>query len=210
MSVLTLFGQSALAGMAIAAPIGPIGMLCLQRTITQGPACGLASGLGVACADACHALLGALGASAITRWLLSVAPWLALAGAVCLLWMGLGSLRAQAPRPASPSSSRGLLANWGSALALTLSNPMTILSFLALFMQLAGRAAPGPIEGSVMVAGIFCGSALWWLLLTQGGGRLLLRLGTPATRRLNQACGVVLTGMGIWLAASAAARLVAL
>ncbi|WP_036665884.1 LysE family translocator [Paludibacterium yongneupense] len=207
MSAVTLFTQSALAGLAIAAPIGPIGMLCLQRTIRQGPAHGMATGLGVASADACHALLAALGAGAVGRLLLPLAPWLALAGAGCLIWMGYGSFCRQRQEAACARGASSLWSSWASALALTMSNPLTILSFLALFMQLAGRAAPGIMESGLMVAGIFTGSTLWWLLLTQGFGRLLLQLGQAVGHRLQQLCGLILMGMGAWLGAMAAARL---
>jgi threonine/homoserine/homoserine lactone efflux protein len=206
MSASTLFFQAFGAGFAIAAPIGPIGMLCLQRTLQQSPAHGLVTGLGAASADACHALLGVLGLGALVRVLGSLVPWIELLGAGSLIWMGISGLRGRTATAAA-SAAGSLLASWTSALALTLSNPMTILSFLALFLQLSGHSAPGIQANLLMVAGIFTGSALWWLILSQGLGRVLRHQGETARRGMNRLFGTVLTGMGVWLVVAAILQL---
>lgn len=209
MHLLTLFAQALLLGLAIAAPVGPIGLLCIDRSLRQGPWVGLATGLGAATADALYATLGALGLSALIQQLTALALPLAVAGSLLLAWMGLGMLRRQASsRTARTAGAHGCCSAWASALLLTLSNPMTILSFLAVFASLSGHAQPGMAEALLMVAGVFAGSALWWCVLAFGAGRLLGRLGEAGRQRIDIVCGLLLLGMGLLLLWRALAALV--
>lgn len=196
-----LFVESALIGLAIAAPVGPVGLLCIERTLRQGPAVGLVTGLGAASADAVYATLGAAGLGGLIGLLTRLATPLSLAGCVLLAWLGVATLRrAQSHEAARLPDSHSLLRAYGSALLLTLSNPMTILSFIAIFAGLAGARQPGLADAAWMVAGIFCGSVLWWLLLAYGGGRVLARLGPRGRQRVDQLCGVLLLGFAVLLA----------
>lgn len=157
-----LFVEAMLIGLAIAAPVGPIGLLCIERTLHHGPRSGLATGLGAASADAVYALLGATGSSLLIASLTRLALPLALAGSGVLAWLGWCTLRRAPAGTAATAPAAGTLWRaYSSALALTLTNPMTILSFMAVFAGLsAGRTAT--LAGSmVMVAGVFAGSALW-------------------------------------------------
>ncbi|PXX46335.1 LysE family translocator [Aquitalea magnusonii] len=209
MHLLTLFAQALLLGLAIAAPVGPIGLLCIDRSLRQGPWVGLATGLGAATADALYATLGALGLSALIQQLTALALPLAVAGSLLLAWMGLGMLRRHAGSEAARvASAHGWYRAWASALLLTLSNPMTILSFLAVFASLSGHAQPGMAEALLMVAGVFAGSALWWCVLAFGAGRLLGRLGEAGRQRIDIVCGLLLLGMGLLLLWRALAALV--
>jgi len=149
-----LFVEAALIGLAIAAPVGPVGLLCIERTLRQGAATGFVTGLGAATAE-----------------------------------------------PATPAASvHSLLRAYSSALALTLTNPMTILSFIAIFAGLAGARTPSLADSMLMVVGVFAGSALWWLLLAYGGGRLLSQLGARGQLMVDKACGVLLIGFALLLA----------
>lgn len=201
MSLIALYGQALIVGLAIAAPVGPIGLLCIDRTLRQGPWAGLATGLGAASADGLYASLGALGLTVLIRQLTALAVPLALAGGAFLLWQGLGMLRAPQGEPAMASGrpARSLLAAYVSALGLTLGNPMTILSFVAIFSGLTGATSSGGSAAVVMVAGIVSGSALWWCVLAFGIARLLRRAGARARRLLDRGCGVLLLAMAAWM-----------
>ncbi|WP_231895201.1 LysE/ArgO family amino acid transporter [Vogesella sp. LIG4] len=185
--------QALAIGLAIAAPVGPIGLLCIERTLRHGPARGLATGLGAATADALYASVGAAGMGVLIGWLTALATPLALAGSVVLCYLGLATLRRPPAELAANAREGGrLLGAYSSALALTLTNPMTILSFIAVFAGLAGGHAPAGREAVLMVLGVFCGSALWWLLLAYGGGRLLARLGARGRNWVDRLCGMLL------------------
>ncbi len=186
-------------GFAVAAPVGPIGVLVMRRTLAAGPRVGFVSGLGAATADAGYGCVAVLGLSAATRLLVSHADWLRLSGGVFLLWFGIRTLVA---RPQSggraEDTAGGLWPAYGSTLLLTVTNPMTILSFAAAFagLGLAGAAA-GPGAGLPLVAAVFLGSLLWWALLSGAVGLLRGTIGVGTLRAVNWAAGLLLTGFGL-------------
>lgn len=193
----TLFAQSLLIGLSIAAPVGPIGLLTIQRTLALGPAAGLATGLGAAVADAVYGAIGAFGVTVLIQWLTGARPWLALAGGAFLLWLAWSTWRAPVvQQAANAGSARDLLRCFAGTFVLTLSNPATILSFIAVFGALAGRLtirSPWP-----MIAGVLVGSALWWLLLCTLVGRLRERFDLRRRRRVNQASALLLAAFALW------------
>jgi len=158
-------------GIAVAAPVGPVGVLCIQRTLRGGVVFGLASGFGVATADGLYAALAALGLAVVTQAASALQVPLAVTGGVLLLvlayraWEQAGGACGAAIEP----TTRGLLATYGSALALTLANPTTIMSFAAIMAGL-GAAVADPGDGPVFVAGIALGSLAWWTLLALAVG----------------------------------------
>jgi threonine/homoserine/homoserine lactone efflux protein len=197
MPLLSLFLQSLLIGLSIAAPVGPIGLLTIQRTLQLGSAAGLATGLGAAMADAVYGAIGAYGVSAMIQMLTAARTPLALAGGVFLLWMAWSIWRAPvAARAAQAGGGNDLLRCFAGTFVLTLSNPATILSFIAVFGVMAGRAAVA--SPSVMVAGVLLGSALWWLLLSTVVGRLRERFDLRWRRRVNVLSALVLAGFALW------------
>jgi len=197
MPLLSLFLQSLLIGLSIAAPVGPIGLLTIQRTLQLGSAAGLATGLGAAMADAVYGAIGAYGVSAMIQMLTAARTPLALAGGVFLLWMAWSIWRAPvAARAAQAGGGNDLLRCFAGTFVLTLSNPATILSFIAVFGVMAGRAAVA--LPSVMVAGVLLGSALWWLLLSTVVGRLRERFDLRWRRRVNVLSALVLAGFALW------------
>jgi threonine/homoserine/homoserine lactone efflux protein len=195
--LLPLFLQSLLIGLSIAAPVGPIGLLTIQRTLQLGPAAGLATGLGAAVADAAYGAVGAYGVSAMINALTAARLPLAVGGGVFLLWMAWSIWRAPvAERAAQVSAGTDLLRCFAGTFVLTLSNPATILSFIAVFGVMAGRAAV--TSPAVMVVGVLVGSALWWLLLSTVVGRLRERFDTRWRRRVNVMSALVLGGFALW------------
>lgn len=200
-----MFWQAGLIGLAIAAPVGPIGLLCISRTLRGGPRLGLATGLGAASADALFALAGVAGSSMALHLAGQLARPLGWAGCALLAWMGMATLR----RPALEAADReesgiGLRRAYAGALLLTLSNPMTILSFAAVAAGLSGGLPASGAQQLAIVAGVFCGSASWWLALAYGGGALLSRLGARGRRWLDAGCGLLLLGFAVLLAWRAA------
>jgi threonine/homoserine/homoserine lactone efflux protein len=198
---LAVFGQALLIGLGIAAPVGPIGLLVIQRTLQQGRVLGLATGLGAAVADALYGAVGAFGVQGLIQTLQSLRLPLALGGGLFLLWLGwrtwaaAGAVGTAAAAPGAGQAQR-LLPAFAGTLLLTLSNPATILSFVAIFGALAGRgASASPLW---MVAGVLTGSALWWLLLCAGVGALRERFDVLARRRVGRASALLLGGFGLW------------
>jgi len=190
-------------GVAVAAPVGPIGLLCIKRTLDRGWATGVASGLGVAAADASYGLMVAAGLSA-TGLLLAYATAMQLAGGLLIAFLGLQSLRAgmsDVPGKAAPGASGGgLLSAFASAYALTITNPMTILAFAGLVAGLGAAAASQPGAAYVLVAGVFAGSLLWWVFLASATALARTRVTARVTRWLDLGSGAVLLIWGLWIA----------
>ena len=197
MDLLAAFASALLIGLSIAAPVGPIGLLTIQRSLEHGPRAGLATGLGAAAADAVYGAIGAYGVSWLIGALVGARVPLALFGAAFLLWMAWGLLRAQpAERAAATAPARNAWQYFAGTFVLTLSNPATILSFIAVFGSLAGRRAVD--APALMVLGVLAGSALWWLCLSSAVGRWRDRFDTRWRRRVNLASAAVLAAFALW------------
>ena len=191
-----------LLGFAIAAPVGPIGLLCIQRTLSQGQLVGLASGLGAATADAFYGAVAAFGLTVVSSFLIEQQFWLALVGGLFLCYLGVRTLlSAPAERAAAGEARReahSAGAAYTSTFLLTITNPMTILAFVAIFAG-AGLAASGGDAGAAawMVLGVFLGSAAWWLLLSGGVSLLRARINAPVLLWVNRAAGAILVLFGV-------------
>ena len=158
-------------GFSIAAPVGPIGLLCIRRAVTEGARAGFVCGLGAATADAAYAFIGGFAMTALARWLVQEQRWFGLAGGLFLIYLGLRTLGAKPAHAATAPGGRSALSAYGSTLLLTLANPMTMVSFAAVFAGLGVAGAASYAAGATLVAGVFAGSALWWLLLSGICGR---------------------------------------
>src|SRR6185312_8691316 len=131
-----LFVRGAILGFSIAAPVGPIGVLCIRRTLAGGRLVGLLSGLGAATADACYGAIAAFGLTAVSSRLVGHQDALRIVGGLFLLYLGIRTFFAAPAQTAKSGQRRQLLSNYLSTLGLTLTNPTTILSFVALFAGL--------------------------------------------------------------------------
>ncbi len=193
-------------GFSIAAPVGPIGLLCIRRTLAEGRLVGFVSGLGAASADAVYGAVAGFGLTAVSAALVGSQAWLRLGGGIFLCWLGARTFFAKpATNGARAATTRGLAASYASTLVLTLTNPATILSFAAVFAGL-GVVSGSYASASVLVAGVFAGSALWWLLLSVGVGLLRARVRPSGLVWVNRCSGAVLVALGI-LALAGAGRL---
>lgn len=189
-------------GLSIAAPVGPIGVLCIRRTLAEGRLVGLVSGLGAATADTAYGLIGGLGLTFVSSLLIGQQTWLRLAGGLFLCILGIRTLlaRARPAGPAEPVAGRGasLVAAYGSTLFLTLTNPITILFFVGIFAGL-GLAGTGGDYGAALslVLGVFIGSALWWLTLSTVVSLFRARFTPRAMVWVNRLSGIVIVAFGL-------------
>ncbi|MFZ6873827.1 LysE/ArgO family amino acid transporter [Undibacterium sp. Di27W] len=195
----SLFFKAMLIGLSIAAPVGPIGLLCIQRTLAQGMRTGFVSGMGAACADAVYGALGAFGMVAVTDYFVSLSTPLAIGGALFLGWMGVKLLLASSDAGKAASvTGQSTGKAFFSVFALTLANPMTIISFIAVFASIAGPKVLGHAAAGLMVLGVFLGSAIWWLMLSAGVALLSRQVGTGLLTVINRVGGLLLLGFALW------------
>ena len=203
---MALWFKGMLIGLAIAAPVGPMGLLCIQRTLARGRWAGVLSGLGAASADAVYGSIAGFGLAALANALLAWRLELQILGGLFLLYLGWRTWQTPPAVPAEVQSTRaGRVGDYLSALALTLTNPVTILAFLGIFAGL-GLAAEGRdfAAAGILVLGVFTGSLLWWLLLAGGVGLLRGRLTPTALRAINRVSGILIAGFGLWALGAAA------
>ncbi len=197
-----LFLRGLAIGFAIAFALGPIGLLVIRRTVDRGWAYGFLSGAGVATADAMYGAIAAFGLTAISEILVGIDRPLGIVGGAALLILALRALRSalRSPGGATARSESGRLgsplAAWASMVALTATNPATILSFAALFASL-GAGTGGPGGAASVVLGVFTGSVAWWALLTGLIAGLRARLTPRAVRALNILSAAVIGGFGL-------------
>ncbi len=185
-------------GFSIAAPVGPIGVLCIRRTLTQGRAQGFVSGLGAATADGAYGFVAAFGLTSVTAVLVGQQWWLRLVGGAFLVYLGARIFVSTPAAEAPAVGATGLTGAYASTLVLTLTNPLTILSFAAVFAGLGLGAIRAAYEDAVLiVAGVFLGSALWWAVLTTVVVTFRSAVGGLALRWLNRAAGAVIATFGV-------------
>jgi threonine/homoserine/homoserine lactone efflux protein len=187
-------------GFSIAAPIGPIGVLCIRRTLARGFKSGLVSGLGAASADAFYGTIAAAGLTLVANFLIKQQLWLGLLGGGFLLYLGVKSFRTQAPAESNSSEKSSTGGDYLSTLLLTLSNPMTIFMFVAIFGSLSFQSgAVYGFDAFLLVLGVFSGSALWWLTLSAMVSLLREKVNTNLMGWVNRLAGVVIAGFGIYV-----------
>ena len=184
-------------GFSIAAPVGPVGALCIRRTIAYGRVIGFVSGLGAATADGIYGAVAAFGLTVISGALLGASVPLRVVGGAFLVYLGIRTFLAMPRRSDDRPSVRGIFAAWASTFALTLTNPATILSFLGVFAGLGLASGAGGASAIALVAGVFLGSAAWWLTLSLVVGNFRVRLDEPALRWVNRVSGAVIGLFGV-------------
>jgi threonine/homoserine/homoserine lactone efflux protein len=198
--LLSLFIKGAIIGFAIAAPVGPIAVLCIQRSLQDGFKIGLMTGLGAAFADGTYGLIAGFGLTALASLLIHFQFWIRLIGGIFLIYLGIKLFR-MSPRERSVknfehSAGRALF----SSFLLTLTNPATILSFFAVFVGLGlSKTTTDYIHALTLVFGIIFGSALWWVLLSGGVAFILRHRLNPAVMRgINRFSGIIILAFGVF------------
>lgn len=186
-----LFARGLVLGFAIAAAVGPISLLTIRRTLAHGRSYGLASGLGVALADATYGGIAAFGLAAVTSILVGGRLVLRLVGGVFLLVLASRTMTSRPDVVAVADERPGLAGAFVSIFGLTMTNPMTIISFAAIFAGL-GVVGRGGVDAALLTLGVFCGSASWWLILTTVVSALRTRVTVRALTWVNRVSGVIL------------------
>jgi threonine/homoserine/homoserine lactone efflux protein len=190
--------KGVIIGFSIAAPVGPIGVLCIRRSLAEGRRIGLATGLGAATADAAYGCVAGFGLTVISSFLVGQRFWLSLIGGLFLCYLGIRTFMSEPSEQPAEVRGGGLLSAYLSTLFLTLTNPMTILSFVAVFAGFGLGASPDYLSASILVAGVFVGSALWWLLLSSGVALFRERVNAGWMLAINRLSGGVILAFGLY------------
>lgn len=199
--MLALFLKGLVIGFAIAAPVGPIGVLCIQRSLHDGFKIGLMTGIGAALADGTYGLIAAFGLTAISSMLVAHQFWIRVIGGLFLLYLGVKIfLTPPRERSAVGNSDRSPWHACATTYFLTITNPMTILSFVAIFAGLGLGSTSIDYAGAVLlVVGITLGSAIWWLLLSGGVAYILHKRVSPSLMKIiNWISGSIILAFGLF------------
>ncbi|MBI3528172.1 MAG: LysE family transporter [Betaproteobacteria bacterium] len=191
-----LFWKSLSIGLAVAAPVGPMSLLCIHRTLDHGQGAGLVFGTGVAAADLTYAAIAAFGVTAVSSALLASTFWIKLVGSVLLVMLGV-RIALATPQPdgrTSPTGSGGRA--FFTAYGLTMANPPTILFFAGIFASVASIASTA--QSVTFAAGVFAGSMLWWVILTTLVSKSAALFRPPVLIWINRFSGAVLVGFAIY------------
>jgi threonine/homoserine/homoserine lactone efflux protein len=192
--VITFFVKGLVIGISIAAPVGPIGLLCIQRTLSEGRTSGFVSGMGAATADAIYGCIAGFGVTVVSTFLVNQQVWLRLIGGAFLLFLGFRIFISPPAEKADVQRGGNLFTRYGSTFVLTLTNPMTILSFAAIC---AGLGVSTYGNAGLLVLGVFTGSALWWFTLSGCVHMVRSRINKRKMQWINRGSGVVLMGIGV-------------
>jgi threonine/homoserine/homoserine lactone efflux protein len=207
---VTHFLKGIIIGFSIAAPVGPVGLLCLRRALTDGRLVGFISGLGAATADAIYGAIAAFGLSAIIAALNHYHQAIQLFGGVFLLYMGTHTYRAQPPPVAAlrrPEHAPSRTAAYLSTLALTLANPITLLALTGILAAVGFASNEDTFyQSGMLITGVFVGSCAWWSIVSSTAGWLGRKLSTQTLRRINHVSGGAILAFGIWQLALLALR----
>lgn len=194
---INFFLKGIILGFSIAAPVGPIGVLCIRKTLQFGRLSGFFSGLGAAVADTVYGVIAAFGLTFISSFLLAGQFWFQLIGGLFLIYLGLKTFCSKPAETNNLISHKTLLGDFVSTFFLTVTNPMTILSYLAVFAGLGlSDTAGNYTSASMLVFGVFIGSALWWLILSEGITLFRKRISQKVMTWINRLAGMIIIAFG--------------
>ena len=195
-----VLAQGGAIGFLVAAAIGPIAMLCIRTTLERGRIAGIAAGMGVAVADTIYAAIGAYGISFVGAALTSGETWLKLVGGIVLIAFGIYLARKQPATAAEEQEvPKSIVADFAMTLGLTLTNPMTILSFAGLFAGVSGLRGFPLSEIPALLIGVFAGSAVWWLALAFVIGLIRHRIRPTTMLWINRGSAAAIIGFGLYV-----------
>jgi len=202
MTAFHVFLKGLLIGFVIAAPLGPIAALCIRRTLQRGRWAGLLSGLGAATADACFCLIAAFGITAISDFLIKIDFWLRLIGGLFLLYLGIKTFfKKTSPEfELQPFRIKNYFSDFATTFFLTITNPLTIFGFAAIFAAL-GMASDvnNYILPLILVAGVFLGSGIWWIILSEGITFFRTRISYNILVWSNRIAAAVILAFGLFI-----------
>jgi len=216
LSHIYLLGPGILIGLVVAAPIGPVNLICIRRTLQYGSLNGFVSGLGAALGDGVFAIVTGFGLTAIAQLIEGYSTALQLAGGILLVCFGFYTYFAEPPKPydrkcePKEKGGRTLARSMVSTFALTITNPATLLGFTAMFTGLGGLAGDSPsfFAAAFVVGGVILGSTLWWLILTTFVGRLHAKIDDHVMRIINHGSGLLVAAFGVAVLGHVAFKLI--
>lgn len=191
MSTLFMFLKAIIIGFAIAAPVGPIGLLCIRYNINQGFKSGITVGIGAALADAIYGAIAGFSLSFVTAFLLEKALYIKLIGGLFLLYLGIKSLNLKNRDDNSKEGKNSLLFIFWSSFLLTMSNPLTILMFLGIFSSMMDINF-SKIESIIIILGVFVGSLIWWIILSAITTYTKRKISSNILSKINYISAVIL------------------
>ncbi len=184
-------------GLLMGAPLGPAGVVCIRRSLADGRLKGLFSGLGIATADAFYGFIAAFGVTFVSSFLIDQEMWFRLIGGIFLLFLGVRTCISEPQAESSEPKENDYLHAYISMFLLTLTNPMTLISFVALFAAF-GVASSNHLSAMEVVFGVFMGSAFWWLVLMVGISIFKIQFNPNTQKWLNRIAGVIIVTFGIF------------
>ena len=191
---ITFLIKGLIIGFSIAAPVGPIGILCIQRTISHGRKSGLYTGLGAATADGLYGAIAAFGLTIFSTFLVGEQFWIRLIGGIFLLYLGIKTFTSKPSERIKSENHKSLLSDYFSTVFLTITNPMTILSFVAIFAGLGLGGVKGDnLSALLMVLGVLIGSALWWVILSGSVSLFRSKFNISSLKIVNKISGIIIT-----------------
>ena len=197
------FIKGIVIGFAIAAPVGPIGILCIKRTLIGGRLSGFFTGVGAAFADAAYGCIGAFGLAAIANFLLGMEVWLKVIGGLFLLYLGIKTFLEKPAQDRSDVKELGYFKDFATTLLLTFTNPMTILSYMAILAGLGiGDTRENYSSAGLLVLGVFLGSLVWWIILAEFITLFRKKMSEKIFRYVNRTAGTIIIIFGLFSLAS--------
>jgi len=192
-----LFFKGFIIGFSIAAPVGPIGILCIQRTLAGGNFQGLVTGLGAATADAIYGFIAAFGLTFISNFLVAHSIWFRLIGGLFLCYLGIRAFLSKPQKQVPSETNRSTLSSYSTTFLLTLTNPMTILFFAGIFAGLGiVSESIRYTSAGLMVIGVFIGSGVWWMILSGTTGILRNKMNARKLTWVNKISGLIIVAFG--------------
>ena len=201
--MISILLKGIVLGFLIAAPVGPVGVLCIRRTFAHGWIAGILAGLGAALADAIFGIIAAFGLKTVSDVLLANQEFLRLGGGTFLIVMGIRTMLQRGPVTKEVKERPGLFGGFKAAFLLTITNPVTLLAFMAIHAASDNVAANLSLAtAGVLVGGVLLGALLWWFLLTATAGIFRNVINAENLTIVNRVAGVLLVGFGIFLLVS--------
>ena len=194
---LTFFLKGIVIGFAMAIPLGPIGVMCIRKTLTEGRLRGLIVGLGAATADMLYSCIAAFGLTVISGIIVHQQIWFRLFGGTLLLFLGIRTYRAAPTKLSIPTNNNGMLRSYLTTVLLTLTNPFTVFAFLGVFAALGLGTEIGYFSAATLVVGVSVGSCAWFVLLSSGVTLFRNKLDLSGLRWVNRIAGILIIISGI-------------
>jgi threonine/homoserine/homoserine lactone efflux protein len=193
---ISFFFKGLVIGFLIAVPVGPIGVLCIRRSLTEGKIHGLVSGFGAATADSIYGAIAAFGVTFVSDFLAEQQVWFRIIGSVFLCCLGIRTFLSKTVKQAGTNKSLGLVGCYGSTFLLTLMNPLTILAFAAVFASM-GITSSHYGSSALLIAGVFTGSGVWWFILSGAAGVFRNKVSHSNLVWLNRISGTIIILFGL-------------